>query len=142
MAIRIMLVDDRVAFRQTVRLFLDNEPDLAVVAEASDGETALRVAHKLEPDVALVDVIMPGMNGIEATRRLVAALPSMRVLALTMHADSSFVQGMLEAGATGYVLKDSEAAELIRAIRLVADGETYLSSGLDDLVDPASVDVS
>ena len=134
MAIRILLADDNVAYRHTLKGLLDQAPDLQVVAEAGDGEAALRVASDLIPDIVVMDVVMPGVNGIEATRR-VAALPSVRVLALSMHTDPAIVEGMMEAGAGGYAVKDSEAAELIRAVRLVAAGGTYLSPGLDGHVD-------
>ena len=130
-SIRILLVDDHRVYRQQLRVLLDQASGLLVVAEAGDGQAALRQAHDHAPDIVLMDVSMPVMNGLEATRRMVTALPSIRVLALSMHTDTPFVEGMMDAGARGYALKDSEVAELVRAIRLVAAGGTYLSPELD-----------
>lgn len=125
-----MLADDHDLARRSLRDLLDSDVGLRVVGEATEGRTALRLARELEPDVVLMDVMMPELNGIEATRRLTAELPDVHVLAISMHADRRFVEAMLEAGAAGYLLKDHAAEELISAVRAVAGGSTYLSPEL------------
>ncbi len=112
--ITLVLADDSEPYRRDLRARLDREPGLEVVAEAADGETALRLVRELAPDVVILDVVMPGANGIETTRRIVAACPDVKVIALSMHADKRFVRGMLEAGARDYHLKDGGFKELVR----------------------------
>jgi DNA-binding NarL/FixJ family response regulator len=136
MAIRIILVDDHPLWRQTLRDWLAPASDLQVVGDAADGQAALRLAQELAPDVVIMDVVMPGMNGLEATRQLVARRPASTVLALSLHTDTRLVTGMLEAGAVGYVLKGGGASEVLRAIRLVAAGGTYLSPALRGMGGP------
>ena len=121
--IRLLLVDDHTLFRQGVRALLAHEPDLDVVGEAQDGEEALALVEQLAPDVVVMDMVMPGMNGLEATRRIRERHPRVKVLVLTMYDD---VQPVLEAGATGYVLKRSTSEELARAVRAVQAGEVPL----------------
>ncbi len=129
--ISVLLADDHDLARQALRALIDAADGLRVVAEAADGRTAARLARELEPDVVLMDVVMPELSGVEATRRLTAELPGVRVLAISMHGDRRFVEAMLEAGAAGYLLKDGAAEELVGALRAVAAGKTYLSGGLD-----------
>jgi two-component system NarL family response regulator len=136
MPIRIILVDDHPLWRQTLRDWLAPASDLQVVGEAADGHAALRLAQELAPDVVLMDVVLPGLNGLDATRRLVARHPASTVLALSLHTDAWLVTGMLEAGAAGYVLKGGGAPEVLWAIRLVAAGGTYLSPVLRGMVGP------
>lgn len=136
MPTRILLADDNEPYRNTLRALLNGSPGLQVVAEVSEGEAVLRQAREMPVDVVLMDVVMSGVNGIEATRRLMTAFPDVRVLALSMHTDPAIVEGMLEAGACGYATKDSEAEELIGAVRLVAGGGTYLSPELEGPPDP------
>src|SRR5881396_3350962 len=124
--IRILLADDHAVVRQGFKLILASQPDMEIVGEAGNGREAVALAEKLHPDVAVIDVAMPELNGIEATRRMGEAAPRTRVLALSMHKDSVYVREILKAGARGYLLKDSGAEDLVRAIRAVAGGESYL----------------
>lgn len=128
--ITILLADDHQLPRQGLRQILDATPGLQVVAEATDGLRAVRLAREHSPDVVLMDVVMPELSGLEATRQISAVLPQVKVLAVSMHADRRFVEGMLEAGAAGYLLKDHAAEELVAAVRAVAAGGTYLSARL------------
>jgi DNA-binding NarL/FixJ family response regulator len=125
--IRVLLVDDQELVRYGFRLVLDAEPALAVVGEAGDGEHALELAVRLRPDVVLMDVRMPGMGGIEATRRMTALLPDTRVLVLTTYDLDEYAFGGLQAGASGFLLKDTRPAELIAAIDAVHRGDAAVS---------------
>jgi DNA-binding NarL/FixJ family response regulator len=124
--IRILLAEDHVVVRQSIHQFLDHEHDLEVVGEASEGEEAVRLAIQLKPDVVVMDVAMPKLNGIEATKQIKACLPSTAVLALTAYDFDEYVFALLEAGAAGYLLKDVSGHELIDAIRAVHRGESVL----------------
>lgn len=124
--IRIMLVEDHTIVREALRSMLEKEADVQIVAEAGDGETALRLAAEVAPDVAVVDISLPGLDGIEATRRLLAVQPGIKVLALSTHRDRRVIQQILDAGAAGYVVKSAAGAELRRAIRAVVDGHSHL----------------
>jgi two-component system response regulator NreC len=132
--IRILLADDHVLVRQGFKMILSAQPDMQIVGEAANGREAVDAGEKLQPDVVLMDVTMPELNGIEATRRLVTASPRTRVLALSMHKDAVYVREILRAGARGYLLKDSADADLIAAVRSVAKGEGYLSPAVSDAV--------
>lgn len=123
---RILLADDHTILRQGVRVLLEAQSDMEVVAEAGDGKEALRLAREVHPDLVVMDITMPVMSGIEATRRLKEELPQVGVLVLTMHEEPEFVFAMLDAGADGYVLKETAARELTTAIRAVMDGESVL----------------
>ncbi|MBI3140237.1 MAG: response regulator transcription factor [Rhodocyclales bacterium] len=123
---RVLLVDDHKILREALRWLLEREEDIQVVGEAGDGEEALGLAGQAGPDMVVMDVGLPHMNGIEATRRLVAENPRIRVLALSVFEEPRVVLEMLEAGASGYVVKSDSAEELLRAIRAVARGDTYL----------------
>lgn len=120
--IRVLLADDHSVLRSGLRLLLDAQPDMEVVGEAADGSTALELARALHPDVVLLDISMPGLGGIEATRRLRQAAPGARVLILTMHDDAGYLAAVMGAGASGYVVKKVANAELISAIRAVHHG--------------------
>jgi two-component system, NarL family, response regulator NreC len=124
--IRVLLADDHAIVREGVRRILTAEPDIEVVAEADDGLGAVEQAKKLKPDVAVLDISMPGINGIEATKQIRAALPNTHTLALTMHSDDSYVFQVLKAGASGYVLKRAAATDLVQAIRAAWRGEAFL----------------
>jgi DNA-binding NarL/FixJ family response regulator len=124
---KVLLADDHRIVREGLRSLLEGQPDLEVVAEASDGRQAVEMAKQLNPDVIVMDVAMPQLNGIEATRQVVADEPGMKVIALSMHSDRRFVSESLKAGASGYVLKDSAFEELISAIRAVVADRVYLS---------------
>ncbi|MGH9559152.1 MAG: response regulator [Bryobacteraceae bacterium] len=132
--IRILLADDHTLVRKGFSLILSAQPDIEVVGEAGNGREAVDLATKLQPDVVLMDVTMPELNGIEATRRLIAAAPRTRVLALSMHKDAVYVREILRAGARGYLLKDSADEDLLNAVRAIAKGEGYLSPAVSDAV--------
>jgi two-component system response regulator NreC len=132
--IRILLADDHAVVRQGFKMILDAEPDMEIVGEAGNGRDAVSLAEELRPDVVIMDVAMPELNGIEATRRLAASAPHVRVLALSMHKDSVYVREILRAGARGYLLKDSGAVDLLRAVRTVASGEGFLSTAISNAV--------
>ena len=127
MSIRIVLCDDHKIMRDGLRVLIAKERDMQLVGEATDGYEALRMARELAPDVVVMDVAMATLNGIAATQRIHAEAPQVRVLALSMHCDKRFVMGMLEAGASGYLLKDCAFSELAKAIRATQRGETYVS---------------
>jgi DNA-binding NarL/FixJ family response regulator len=129
-AIRILLVDDHVTVRHGLRLLIESQPDMKVVAEASDGAAAVNRAREAKPDVVVMDISMPGMNGLVATRTLKQIHPDLVIVTLTRHGDDAYLQELLRAGASGYVLKQSAPAELLQAIRATAAGGQYLDSAL------------
>ncbi len=130
MTIRLILADDHQIMRQGLREMLLKVPDVAVIAEAEDGRTAVKLVQDLNPDVVVIDVTMPDMNGIEATRQITTNSPPPRVIALSMHADRRFVNGMLSAGASGYLLKGVAAGDLVRAIKAVRDGAPFVDPAI------------
>jgi len=132
--IRVLLADDHAMVRKGFRLILEAQSDMEIAGEAGNGREAVEMAEKVHPDVVVMDVAMPELNGIEATRRLAASSPHTRVLALSMHKDSVYVREILRAGARGYLLKDSIDTDLINAVRAVAKGDGYLSPGVSDAV--------
>jgi DNA-binding NarL/FixJ family response regulator len=132
--IRILLADDHGLVRQGFSMILGAEADMEVVGQAGNGREAVEMAEKLQPDLVIMDVTMPELNGIEATRRLAISLPRTRVLALSMHKDSAYVREILRAGARGYLLKDSGDADLLKAVRSVANGEGYISPAVSEAV--------
>lgn len=123
---RIVIADDHGTMREGLRLLLNSQPDLEVVGEAGDGREAIRLACQLAPDVLLMDISMPGMNGLDATKKIKEQCPDIRVLTLTRHSDDGFLKQLLAAGASGYALKLSSADDLMRAIRTVSAGGTYI----------------
>ena len=127
MPIRILLADDHTVVRDGLRALLEKQPDLAVVAEAADGRDSVRLAEEHAPDVVIMDIAMPNMNGIEATRRISASCPKTAVVILSLHQDESYVLRSLKAGAKGYLLKDSLRSDVIDAIRSVAQGRSFLT---------------
>ena len=128
--IKILLADDHKIMRTGLRALLERQPDLEVIGEADCGAAAVDMAKKRPPHLIIMDINMPDMNGIEATRRILKDRPGIKVLALSMHADKGFVVNMLKAGAAGYLLKDCALEELAYAIRAVMDNRTYLSPSL------------
>jgi len=137
--LRILLADDHTVVRQGLRKVLEERPDWIVVAEAGNGRDAVKHAEELKPDIAILDVAMPLLNGIEATRQIVKRAPATRVLVLTMHSDEAYVNQILKAGASGYLLKDSADVDLIEAVSAVSQGKSFFSPAvarlmLDDYV--------
>jgi DNA-binding NarL/FixJ family response regulator len=127
MPIRILLADDHTVVRDGLRALLERQPDMTVVAEAADGRDSVRLAEEQSPDVVVMDITMPNMNGIEATRRILAANPRTAVVILSMHQDESYVLRSLKAGAKGYLLKDSLRSDIVDAIRAVSQGRSFLT---------------
>jgi len=125
--IRILLADDHEVVRDGVRALLEKQSDMTVIGEASDGRETVQLAEEHAPDVVVMDIAMPNMNGIEATRRIVASLPHTAVVILSMHQDESYVLRSLKAGAKGYLLKDSLRSDVIEAVRMVAQGRSFLT---------------
>jgi two-component system response regulator NreC len=128
--LRVLLADDHVTVRHGLKLLIDGESDMTVVGEASDGATAVKLALECRPNVVVMDVSMPGVNGLVATRMLKKAMPGIAVVMLTRHADDAYLQELLRAGASGYVLKQSPPAELLQAIRSTATAGKYVDSSL------------
>ena len=126
----ILLADDHPLLRQSIRSVLEQEQDLEVVGEARDGEEAIRLANELQPDVILMDIAMPKLDGLEATRRIKAVHPDMAVLVLTIHSDDQHIIGILEAGAAGYLTKSVFGEEVVQAVRGVVAGEMVLSPAI------------
>ncbi len=132
--ISVLLVDDHALVRQGFRKILEDEQDIEVVGEASNGSDAVTQAEKLRPEVIVMDVTMPSLNGIEATRRILKSLHHTQVLALSMHKDRVYVREMLKAGAKGYLLKDSADSDLIAAVHALSRGDGYLSPAVSGMV--------
>jgi DNA-binding NarL/FixJ family response regulator len=134
MSIKILLVDDHAIVRQGLHSLLEKEPDIEVVGEAEDGREALELVSKLMPDVVVMDITMPNLNGVDATRQIMHEFPKVKVIALSMHSDRTFVVSMLKAGASGYVLKECLSDELVEAIRTVAGDGWYISRRITGVV--------
>ena len=134
MSIRILLADDHRIMREGLRALLEKEAGIEILAEAENGRTAVELSRELNPDVVIIDIGMPDLNGIDATRQIVAESPSVKVIALSMHADRKFVREMLSAGASGYLLKDAAFEELSMALATVINNQTYLSPSVADTV--------
>jgi DNA-binding NarL/FixJ family response regulator len=131
---RIVLVDDHQLLRAGLRSLLSKERDLEVVGEASDGREAVQLVSQSSPDVVIMDIGMPNLNGIEATRQILQVAPRTRIIALSMHSSAQFVSRMLEAGASAYLLKDCAHDELLHAVRAVIAGQVYLSPAITGVV--------
>lgn len=132
--IRVLLADDHAVVRQGFRLILSSQEGIEVICEAGNGREAVELALRHRPDVAVIDVSMPELNGIEATRRILEQCPHTKILALSMHKDAVYVREILRAGARGYMLKDSVDTEFVQAIRALARGEGYLSPAVSGAV--------
>lgn len=134
MTIKIILADDHNVLREGLKSLLNQQQDFEVIGEADNGRDAVRLTKKLEPDIVVLDIGMPNMNGIQATQHIVAEVPDTKVLALSMHSDHQFVVKMLQAGASGYMLKDCAYEELISAVRDITAGKFYLSKDVTGVV--------
>jgi DNA-binding NarL/FixJ family response regulator len=134
MTIKILLADDHRMVRQGLKLLLERQPHMKVVAEAEDGLAAVRLAKEHGPQVAIIDVSMPGLNGIEAARKILAHRPGTKVIGLSMYSDRRYVIEMLRSGALGYILKESAFDELVQAIATVMENQTYLSGRIADVI--------
>ena len=130
--LRILLADDHEAVRTGLRVILDAQQDMEVVGEAADGRAALALVERLRPDVVVMDVSMPHMNGLKATELIVSGFARVKVLPLTRHTDAGYIEQLLRAGASGYVLKQSRSEEVVRAVRAIAAGGMYLDSAIAD----------
>ena len=134
MKIRILLVDDHKILRDGIRSLLKGYDDMEIVGEAADGRAAIRLVKELSPDVVIMDISMPDLNGIDATRKIIADNPNVRIIALSMHYDKQFISETFKAGASGYLIKDSAFDELEHAVRIVMDGKTYINPQIASLV--------
>ena len=134
MSIKIVLADDHKIMRDGLRSLIEMESDMEVVAEAAGGRAAVRLSREVPADLVIMDITMPDLNGIEATRQILSQAVNVRILALSMHSDDHFVIGMLKAGASGYLFKGCAADDLIHAIRAIVAGETYLSPKITSIV--------
>ncbi len=132
--VRILLADDHTVMRRGLRFLLESQPDFTVVAEASDGREAVQQAESAHPDVAVLDVAMPNLSGIEAAQRIAAQMPNIAIVILSMHSDEGYVLRALKAGARGYLLKDAAEGDLIEAIRAVSQGKTFFSSEISKML--------
>lgn len=134
MTCRILLADDHKIVRDGLKALIEKEMGMEVIAEADTGRKALKLSRKLKPDIVVMDITMPDLNGIDATRQIVGELPGVKVVALSMHSQKQFVEGMLKAGVSGYLLKDGAFEELIDAVRTVMMGRLYLSPDIAGIV--------
>lgn len=134
MKLRVLLADDHQLIREALRVMIEKDPSMLVVAETGDGLEVVRLSRETHPDIVCMDINMPGMNGIDTTRRLIAACPAVRVIGLSALIDQRYVIEMLDAGASGYVTKASAGKELSRAIKAVQNGQKYLCPSIADAV--------
>ena len=134
MGIKIILADDHAMLRHGLSKSLQNEKDMEVIAQAKDGRTTVELVKELSPNLVIMDIGMPDLNGIEATRQIIKECPKVKVIALSMHSSKNFIIEMFKAGASGYLLKDCEFDELVSAIRLVMNNKTYISPAISDVV--------
>lgn len=132
--LRVLLAEDHETVRAGIRMLVDAQPDMTVVGEANNGESAIKKAAELGPDVIVMDISMPGLNGLMATKRIKQVSPQIKILTLTRHTDDGYLQQLLKAGVNGYVLKQSAPAELVNAIRTVGSGKSYLDPALTEKV--------
>lgn len=132
--LRVLLAEDHETVRAGIRILIDSQADMKVVGEAHNGEAAIRKAGELLPDVVVMDISMPEMNGLTATKRIKQRAPQIKILTLTRHTDDGYLQQLIQAGANGYVLKQSAPSELVKAIRMVCSGNSYLDPSLTEKV--------
>ncbi len=134
MSIKILLADDHQIIRQGLRSLLEKQSDMEVIGEAQQGREAVAMTRQLSPQIVIMDVSMPDLNGMEAAKQILNETPDVKIIALSMHSDSLFVTEMLKSGASGYLLKDCAFEELVQAIRIVISGKTYLSPSISGVV--------
>jgi two-component system response regulator NreC len=134
MSIKIMVVDEHKILREGLSTLIAKQPEMEIIGEATDGREALQLLEKNTPDLILMDVTMPNLNGIEATRKIKAKKPGIEIIALSLHSDRRYVLGMIDAGASGYLLKECAFEELVRAINTVMSNKKYLSPGISDIL--------
>jgi DNA-binding NarL/FixJ family response regulator len=134
MSIKVLLVDNHAIIREGLRSLLEKQSEMEVIADTDDGRKAIELVRELLPNIVIMDITMPGLNGIEATRQITAEFPDVKVIALSIHSKRRFVADMLSAGATGYILKECLFDELVQAIKAVAAGGRYLSPRITDVV--------
>lgn len=134
MKIKVMIADDHQLFREGISTLLNSHENIEVIAQAQDGTEAIEKARQYKPDVVLIDIAMPVMNGIEATKKLKTIIPGIKIITVSMHSDRQYVKGALEAGADGYLLKNCTYRQLTDAIQSVVDGKKYLSQDITELV--------
>ncbi len=134
MSMRVLIVDDHKIMREGLHSLLEKQPDIEIVAEAESAQKALKMIEEVMPNLVIIDVVMPSLNGIEATRRILAKVPTIKVIALSMYSDKRFVMEMLRAGASGYLLKDCAFEELDEAIRTVMQDRTYITPRIVDII--------
>lgn len=128
--LRILIAEDHISVREGFRFIIESQADMEVIGEADDGRTAIEMARELQPDIVLMDISMPGLNGLKAAAKLKRILPDIKILTLTRHTDTAFLHELLQAGISGYVLKQSSSSEIIRALRAIADGNNYLDPAI------------
>ena len=128
--LKVLLAEDHKTVRTGIKLLVDAQPDMEVIGEADDGEAAVAEATRLRPDIVIMDISMPHLNGLQASKRLLSKFPDLKILALTRHSDDGYIQQLIEAGVHGYVLKQSAPNELINAVRTVASGNAYVDPSL------------
>ena len=138
MTIRILLADNHASMRESMRALIDRHPGMRVVAEAENGRTMLQLTGSFKPDIVIMDINMPDLKSIDGARRMISEAPGVKLLVLSMYSNPEFVDGMLKAGASGYLLKDRAFEELVRAIQTVADDHIYLCPGIQDPAAPES----
>ena len=131
---RMLIADDHGVMREGLKVLIENQPGMKVVGEAEDGQKVMQLAKQLSPDIIIMDISMPNLNGVEAARLILEENPNIRIIALSVHSDKHFVTEMLKAGASGYVLKSCLFEEVLRAIQTVRDGDYYLSPKITDVV--------
>lgn len=134
MSIRILLAEDHTIVREGLRSLIEKQPDMEIVGEAEDGRTAIELVQELSPEIVIMDITMPNLNGVEATRHITSEFPQVKVIALSIHSNRRFVTDMLGAGAAGYILKECLFDELVQAIQAVSAGNSYLSPRITSVV--------
>jgi len=134
MSIKIIVVDEHKILREGLSSLINKQPNMKTIGEATDGREAIEIVNKLSPDLVLMDVTMPNLNGIEATRKIKSKKPNIEIIALSLHSDRRYVLGMIEAGVSGYLLKECAFDELVQAINTVMDGKKYLSPEISDIL--------